>query len=173
MNPFKERIVTTKAITTLLTSVLVASFAGAMISMPQMIQSVNAQSEQGSEHACKELPGATLERGQCIAPATSEFVCDPSSVAGVAATPNDDGTCTTEPTRLPASQVNDFRKACEDIVVDGTHGTFSQVNVPGNPSNKIVTCQFPATETLDCPGDIIPTSEGLCITKPGNRSDEA
>jgi Sec-independent protein secretion pathway component TatC len=47
MNSLKERLVTTKAITTLLTSVLVASFAGTMLSMPQMIQSVNAQSEQG------------------------------------------------------------------------------------------------------------------------------
>jgi hypothetical protein len=170
MNPFKERLVTTKAITTLLTSVLVASFAGTMISMPQMIQSVNAQSEQGSENACKELPGATLERGQCIAPAESELVCDPSSVGGVTATRTGD-TCTAT-TTLPANKVNDFRKACEDIVVDGTHGTFTQANVPKS-GDKIVTCKFPATETFDCPGDIIPTSEGLCITKPGNRSEEA
>ena len=156
----------------LLTSVVIASFAGTMISMPQMIGSANAQSEQGSEHACKELPGATLERGQCIAPAESESVCDPSSVGGVTATLNDGTQTCTATTTLPASQVNDFRKACEDIVVDGTQGTFSQVNVPRS-GDKIVTCQFPATEEFACPGDIIPTSEGLCITKPGNRSEEA
>src|SRR5215211_681102 len=147
----------------------------AMMSMPQMIGSANATIEgrgeqgQGAEHACKELPGATLERGQCVAPAESELVCEPSSVSGVTATLSGQ-TCKAGPKQLAANQVNDFKKACEGITVDGEQGVFKQENVPRS-GDKIVTCTFPATEEFTCPNNIEPIN-GQCITKPGDRTEE-
>jgi hypothetical protein len=167
MNPLKERktVITTKTITTLLASVLVASFAGTMISMPQMIQSVNAQSSQGSEHACKELPGATLERGQCTAPAeeTTTFTC--AKVFGNTPTPTGDPkTCTTSTQKPAGTETNAAKAECESA------GGTADVS-GGNP--KTIKCTYPATKTVtfDCPGDIEPIGD-QCITKPGDRTEE-
>jgi hypothetical protein len=150
MNPLKERTATTKAqaITTLfISSALLVGFMG-MISMPQMIGSANAQSSQGSENACKALPGATLERGQCTAPAEESLICE--EVAGQTPTPDASGQCT----------------------VTGSPSAIGPNDCPGDRSvnRGVATCKYAATVVFDCPGDIIPTSEGQCITKPGDRT---
>src|SRR5215211_2300406 len=168
MNRLKVRRteLTTKAITTLLTSVLVASFAGTMLSMPQMIQSVNAQSEQGSENACKELPGATLERGKCEAPAkeTTTFTC--AKVFGNTPTPTGDPkTCTTSTQKPAGTETNTAKAECES-----NGGT---ANVSGD-GTKTITCTYPATKTVTfaCSNPDINPIDGKCITKPGDRSEE-
>jgi hypothetical protein len=156
---------TTRAITTLfIGSTLLLGFM-AMMSMPQMIGSAYAQSERGSERACKELPGATLERGQCEAPAkeTVTFTC--KSVFGQTPTPTGDPkTCTASTRTAPGQETQKAEQEC--TAAGGTPKTTG-----GNP--KTVTCTYPATRTvtLTCPNDIEPI-DGKCITKPGNRSEE-
>jgi hypothetical protein len=166
MNPLKERIVTTKAITTLLTSVLVASVAGTMISMPQMIGSVYAQSERGSENACKELPGSKLEKGECTAPAkeTITFTC--ASVFGKTPTPTGDPkTCTASTTAAAGTETNAKKAECESA--------GGKAETSGG-STKTITCTYPATRTvtLACSNPDIKPIDGICITKPGDRSEE-
>jgi hypothetical protein len=71
-------ISTIRTNTTLLTFVLLAAiFAGitTMINLPQTIGLANAQSQQGSQHACPT--GFTLSQGQCTAPVT--LTCQPFS----------------------------------------------------------------------------------------------
>lgn len=169
MNPLKERTeLTTKTITTLLTSVLVASVAGIMISMPQMIGSVYAQSERGSENACKELPGATLERGKCTAPAqeTRIATCDP--LFGQTPTPSSSDKCTASKTQKAGTETNAAEAACKAMP-----GGSAKTENTGTPGEKRVTCTYDAkiTTTFTCPNDIKPTGE-LCITKPGDRTEE-
>jgi hypothetical protein len=81
-----NNIKTTNTTTILLALVLsVASFAGTIISMPQMIGSANAQSTQGSSQACPA--GFTLQQGKCTHPA----VCPPAAGFSASAT---NGICT-------------------------------------------------------------------------------
>lgn len=166
MNPLKERrtVTTTKAITTLFigSALLVVGFMG-MMSMPQMIVPAQAQS-QGAENACKELQGLEnlrLERGKCIADAeeTVTFTCDPSTLAGIPVTRSGSTCSATGATNVITGGVCD--------AVEGDR------SVSGGRDPQ-ATCTFDATETvtLTCPGDIEPTNEGECITKPGDRSEE-
>jgi hypothetical protein len=84
-----------------------------------------------------------LERGQCIAPAESEFVCKPSSVGGVTATLTG-GACKTSPTTVSGDDAAKFKKECENIVVKGVKGIATVTNVPQS-GDKTVTCTLPAT----------------------------
>jgi hypothetical protein len=52
-------------INTLLLAFVIASFAGTMISIPLMIGSAKAQSEQGLEHACPPKGTETFSHGEC------------------------------------------------------------------------------------------------------------
>jgi hypothetical protein len=164
MNPLKDRTaLTTKAITTLLASVLVASFAGTMLSMPQIIQSVNAQSEQGSENACNGR--GELKQGRCAEPATETTTFTCKEVFGQTPTPTGEPkTCTASTQKAAGTETNTAKAECES-----KGGTAT---VTGGQT-KTITCKYPATETttFTCPGDIEPTPEThLCLTKPGNRT---
>jgi hypothetical protein len=165
MNPLKERTaLTTKAITTLLASVLVASFAGTMLSMPQMIQSVNAQSEQGSENACKGR--GELENGRCTEPATVTRTVTCKEVFGQTPTPTAEDKCVAT-TSVAANQVNTAKETCTNA-----GGTPETPTTPG-PLKRVV-CTYDATVTtkVTCPNDITPTPgpNPECLTKPGNRT---
>src|SRR6266487_1717697 len=143
-------IKTTKTTTALLSLALVASFAGTMISIPQMIGSANGQSK-----ACPD--GTRPVQGQCVtttsAPATE--TC-PSTVTGpsftVPVTGPRGGKCTAT---LIAQSLSNFRFFCEQDL----GGTFN---------NGAHTCTFQAT--LSCPngGELIGDQ---CVTttttKPG------
>jgi hypothetical protein len=155
-------------------SVLLVGLMG-MISMPQMIGSANATIEergergQGAENACKELPGATLERGQCTAPAkeTTIKTCDP--LFGQTPTPSSSGKCTASSTQAAGRDTNAAEAACKAMP-----GGSAQTENAG-PGQKKVTCTYDAktTTTFTCPNDIKPTPEThLCITKPGDRTEE-
>ena len=133
--------------------------------MPQMIQSVNAQSEQGSENACK-VEGFTLERGKCEAPAkeTTTFTC--ASVFGNTPTPTGDPkTCTTSTQKPAGTQTNAAIAECES--------KGGKADVSGGMT-KTITCTYPATKTvtLACSNPDIKPIDGKCITKPGDRSEE-
>ncbi|MDQ3836105.1 MAG: hypothetical protein M3270_04130, partial [Thermoproteota archaeon] len=156
------------AITTLFISgALLAGFM-AMMGSPQMIVPAQAQSAQGSENACKELPGATLERGRCTAPAdeTTITTCDP--FFGQIPTPSGDK-CTASSTQKAGTETNNAIAACQ--AMPGGSATIANT---GRPSEKIVTCTYDATVTIvyTCPNDIVPTDDHLCITKPGDRTEE-
>jgi len=143
--------------------------------MPQMIGSANATIEergergQGAENACKELPGATLERGQCTAPATETRVVTCDTVFGQTPTPSSSDTCTAKTTTTAGTATNAAKATCRSL--EG--GIASDVPKPPG-SNREVTCTYDATitTTFTCPNDIKPTDEGLCITKPGDRTEE-
>ena len=150
MKLLKEKTeATTRAITTLfIGSALLVGFM-AMMSMPQMIGSANAVSEQGSAHACK-IEGFTLSQGQCTAEPKQTVTCE--TIGGVTPTPSGT-TCT-------AVSKDIKEPACKAL-----EGSFK--GLPGG--NK--QCVFPATVTITCPGGVTPTEEGECIIKPGNRAD--
>ena len=145
----------------LLTSALLilSSIAAAqqLIIMPQiMIVSVNAQSEEASEHACP-VPGYTLSRGECTAEPIIKFECKPSSLGGVTAVLTNDQ-CTV---RAGISDIQE--NECNEL--GGVFSTFEHKKPPTSE------CIFPATETPSCPGDVVPTEQGECITRPGLGND--
>jgi hypothetical protein len=156
MNPLKGTLA--KRRTLFIGSILLVGLM-AMISMPQMIGSANAQSEEASERACP-VPGYTLSKGECTAePTTTELTCDPSSVAGI-------------PVEQSGSRCGVF--GSPSVITQGVcneieGGMFSIISQPGAPLRAL--CEFPATETPICPGDVVPTEEGECITKPGRGND--
>jgi hypothetical protein len=155
-------------------SVLLTGFM-VMISMSQMIGLANATIEergergQGAENACKELPGATLERGQCTAPATETRVVTCETVFGQTPTPSSSDTCEAKTTTTAGTATNAAKATCASL--EG--GVASDRNAPGQPGKKEVTCTYDATitTTFTCPNDIKPI-DGQCITKPGDRTEE-
>jgi hypothetical protein len=169
MNPIKG---TTAKRTLFIGGVLLVGLM-AMISMPKMIGSANATIEergeqgQGAEHACKELPGATLERGQCEAPAkeTTIKTCEP--LFGQTPTPSADNKCTASSTQSAGTATNAAEAACKAMP-----GGSAQTQNAG-PGQKKVTCTYDAkiTTIFTCPNDIEPI-DGKCITKPGDRTEE-
>jgi hypothetical protein len=160
MNPLKGTGAKKGSITLFIGStllVVVVGFMG-MVSMPQMIVSVNAQSERASERACP-VPGFTLSRGECTAEPITKLTCEPSSVAGETARVLPDSELCRATTTFEST--GPFVNACTNIV--GSHN---------RPIPTGFECTFPATETITCPGDITPTEEGECITKPGRGNDD-
>src|ERR671919_649423 len=139
------------------TTLIIAVFA--LISMPQMIVSANAQSVRASEHACS-VPGYTLIKGECTPEPITEFECKPSSLYGVTAART--GTiCTVQGT---LSDIEQQQNECEEI-----GGRFEAILGKKPPA---AICTFPATEIgITCPGGVPPTEEGECITKPGRGND--
>jgi hypothetical protein len=121
-----------------------------MISMPQMIGPVYAQSDRASERACP-VEGYTLSQGECTAdPIIQESKCEPSTLNGV-----------------PVRQVGD---TCTATARPGqiTQEVCDSVNGMLTRDPKSVTCTFDATPTtITCPGGVPPTEERECITKPG------
>jgi len=109
----------------LLTSALLilSSIAAAqqLIIMPQMIVSVNAQSEEASEHACP-VPGYTLSRGECTAEPIIKFECKPSSLGGMTAVLTNDQ-CTV---RAGISDIQE--NECNEL--GGVFSTFEHRNPP-------------------------------------------
>ena len=165
--PKEETEATTRAITTLfIGSALLLGFM-AMMTTPQMIGSAYAASEQGSEHACKELPGATLERGQCEAPAIEKTTFTCKEVFGQTPTPSADNTCTASKT-VKASDVKAAENECK-----AAGGTPKPPENAG-PGEKKVTCTYPATKTttFTCSNPEIQPVNKICTTKPGDRSEE-
>ena len=162
MNPLKERTaLTTKAITTLLASVLVASFAGTMLSMPQMIQSVNAQSEEGSENACKGR--GELEKGRCTGPAES-VSCEPTKVGGQDVKPISDTRCQASGTNQQiASECNKLKNEHPELNVVFKPGSGGRPPTPA-------TCTFDVTVICPGGGEPIGLPSLECISKPGNRT---
>ena len=148
----------------------IVAVAGTMISMPQMIGLANAQSEQGSTHACPQ--GFTLSRGRCTAPQPTTFQCIPSTVLGNQAILNFEfptciascsGSCLLDSSGNGAGSA--FLTACNAI--PGSRSSFiPPLHIPGTPA---FLCIFGATSVLgQCPADTT-TSNGQCITKPGSR----
>jgi hypothetical protein len=140
------------------TTLIIAAFA--LISMPQMISPVNAQSERASERACPT--GFTLERGECTAVPITTLVCDPSTVGPSPAIlqPGTELCRAFAPNVDPAGR-QAFIQACNQIP--------GRQLIPGSFGSLV--CQFPATEKITCPGGVIPTEEGECITKPGRGNN--
>lgn len=171
MNPLKGTGAKKGSITifigsTLLVVVVVIGFMG-MVSTPQMIVSVNAQSEEASERACP-VPGYTLSRGECTAePTTTTLTCEPSSVAGIPVQQSGSA-CIAIGLLIVLTE-----EVCDEI--EGS--TFDTIVPPPPrpgappPPPPAGVCEFPATETISCPGDVVPTEEGECITKPGRGND--
>jgi hypothetical protein len=139
------------------TTLIIAAFA--LISMPQMIGSANAQSKEASEHACP-VPGYTLSKGECTAEPTTKFICEPSTVGGVEAILFESEFVTLCEARSTTDELK--REDCTDISEDATY----DVKKP-----DVAVCRFPPTETITCPGGVPPTEEGECITKPGRGND--
>jgi hypothetical protein len=140
------------------TTLIIAAFA--LISMPQMIGLANAQSERASERACPE--GFTLERGECTAVPIRTLTCDPSRVGDRPAdlVPGTELCRAVISPSAPPFAREAFREACNRI-------PDSELREVGGG----LFCIFPATETITCPGGVIPTEEGECITKPGRGND--
>jgi hypothetical protein len=112
--------------------------------------SVNAQSEEASEHACP-VPGFTLSKGECTAEPIINFECKPPSLGDRTAVLSGT-TCTV------TGKSSDFnQEECEEI-----GGQFS-LSGEGH--------RLTATKIITCPGDVPPTDEGECITKPGRGND--
>ena len=65
---------------TFLVALAAVLVAGTVTSMSQTIGLANAQSQQGSVHACPQ--GFTLSQGLCTAPQPTTFQRSPNSVAG-------------------------------------------------------------------------------------------
>jgi hypothetical protein len=164
----------TKAIRSLLIySSLIAGFMATIMSMPQMIGSVYAQSANASENACP-VPGYTLSKGQCTAAPITQFTCEPSTLAGV-------------PVQQSGSRcvVAGPESVINEGVCDGIEGstfnviapppppppTFPPGPPPPPPLPPTGVCEFPATETISCPGGVVPTEGGKCITKPGQGNN--
>jgi hypothetical protein len=142
---------------------IIAGFA--LISMPQMIGSANAQSERASERACP-VPGFTLSKGECTAEPTTKLICEPSDVGGVTANVVPGSELCRATTTSASIGIGFFAHFCsliENSVLDVSGSG------PGTP--RTLECTFPATETITCPGDVPPTKEGECITKPGQGND--
>jgi hypothetical protein len=152
---------TTKAIRTLFIgcALLAVGFMG-IVSSPQIIFiSVNAQSEEGSEHACP-VPGYTLTKGRCTAEPIPELECIPSSVGGVTVQLKDNKCVAGAPAENEA-----FVDDCNDI--EGS--TLVITEGRGGP---VATCTFDPTQTgITCPGGVTPTDQGECITNPGQGNN--
>ncbi len=129
---------------------MIAAFA--LISMPQMIVSANAQSERASERACP-VPGYTLSKGECTTEPALKDECKP--FGGVTPVPSG-STCR-------VTVLETMRDECEKI-----GGLFEIIFGKKPPQG---TCEYTATETITCPGGVFPTEEGECITKPGRGND--
>ena len=123
---------------------------GAMY-MPQTIGSVNAQSQQGSAHACPT--GFTLSHGRCIAPVS--FGC-PTGTGFIFSLNGTKCNAAINTPFMTRAQV--LKDAC--VALGGT----SSVADLGPGAGFRVTCSIPAIAT--CPGGITPTG-GQCITRPG------
>jgi hypothetical protein len=135
-------------------TLIIAAFA--LISMPQIIVSANAQSVRASERACPVL-GFTLSKGECIAEPIINFECKPPSLGDRTAVLSGT-TCTV------TGKSSDFnQKECEEI-----GGQFS---LSGEGHKETARCIFVATKIITCPGDVPTTDEGECITKPGRGND--
>jgi hypothetical protein len=122
--------------------------------------------EEASELTCP-VPGFTLSKGECTAEPTITATCDPSSVADIPVQ-RSDSTCVVVGPLFVISEE----------VCDGIEGSTFNIRVlpppppmppfpPPPPPPPLGVCTFPATETISCPGDVTPTEEGECITKPG------
>jgi hypothetical protein len=140
--------------------IIVAAFA--LISMPQMIGSANAQSERASEHACP-VPGYTLSKGECTAEPTTKLICEPSTVGSVEAILFESEFVNLCEARSTTDELK--REDCTDISEDATY------DVKKGGEGDVAICRFPPTETITCPGGVPPTGEGECITKPGRGND--
>src|ERR671918_273026 len=135
------------------TTFIIAAFA--LISMPQMISPVNAQSDRASERACP-VPRFTLERGECVAePITRPGTC-PSTVEGFPVRPIGPTTCI-----LIGPESAITSEFCDELE--------GERNVP--PFSMVATCTFTVTDEISCPGGVPPTEEEECITKPGEGND--
>jgi hypothetical protein len=158
----KTGAITTTAIRPLFIgcAVVAVGFLG-MISVPQMlISSINAQTEEGSEHACP-VPSYTLSRGgQCTAESVPVFECIPSSLGGVTVGFKDN-TCVA----TTSAENEAFASACNNI--EGSSLVISE-----GKAGPIATCRFPPTQTgITCPGGVPLTEQGECITKPGQGNN--
>jgi hypothetical protein len=161
LNSLKEGKIgaSSKAITTLfICASLIVGFMS-VLSMPQMIGPVYALCERASERA-SPVEGYTLERGECTADPITNLECNPSSLYGVTVVRT--GTTCTVQGRV--SNIEEQQNQCEEI----QGGLFEAVLGKKPPT---VICTFQATETIACPGGIIPTEEGECITRPGQGNN--
>src|SRR6266487_4125138 len=138
---------TTKTTTALLPLVLVASFAGAMISMPQMIGSVKAQFPQ-----CPHSPYNTFKSGSngglgaICEDSAPTLRCQPSQVdSGSTATPDDNGICTSTLTYTSDMQRDAFASACSSVSGSQFHDT------PSGGGAGTAICQYLATQTCHTP----------------------
>jgi hypothetical protein len=158
VNEKAVRIVTQMKSTNIVIAAFLIIAAFALISMPQMIVSADAQSEEASEHACP-VPDYTLSKGECTAEPIIKYECIPSSLDGVRAELSGT-TCT-----ITADFASDIDESdCESEPIGGQFTIFKKLGT--------VTCTFDATEIgITCPGDVPPTEEGECITKPGRGND--
>jgi hypothetical protein len=122
------------------------------------------------DDACP-VAGYTLSRGECTAEPTTTLTCEPSSVADIPVR-RFDSTCEVAgPLPVITEEV------CDEI----EESTFTAIIPPPPiprpplpplpPLPPVGVCTFPATETISCPGDVVPTEEGECITKPGRGND--
>jgi hypothetical protein len=136
-----------KSTNIVIASTLIIVTAFALISMPQMIVSVNAQSERASERACP-LPGYTLSKGECTAEPTTKLICEPSTVGGVEAILFESEFVTFCEARSTTDELK--KEDCTDISEDATY----DVKKP-----DVAVCRFPPTETITCPGGVPPTEE--------------
>jgi hypothetical protein len=127
-------------------------------------------SEEASKLTCP-VPGFKLSEGECTAEPTITATCDPSSVADLPVQQEGSQCVVAGPTFIISKGV------CDEI--EG--GTFNLIVFPPQPPMPplppppppppLGVCTFPATETISCPGDVAPTEEGECITKPGRGND--
>jgi hypothetical protein len=142
-----RRFPTSIVITSILLVALLTGTTTTMTNMPLTIGSTNAQSQEGSEHACPT--GYTLSQGRCNAEPIRALRC-----ANIGVTPIQIGTdCfVVGPSKVITSQ------ACSSV------GGTNYGLVPSTPN---AFCEYQAFILVTtCPGGITPTS-GQCITKPG------
>jgi hypothetical protein len=149
-----------KATTTFLTLMLIASFAGTVIGAQPMVGSAVAQGEQSSENACRDIPGATLVRGECTTPAVQgQPTCNPQTVVGVQPTIIGNK-CTVSQYFYPYQQddYSAFKDACRAISDSYTEYD----DFPG-----FTLCYYPTTPgELTCPtgGELVGNQ---CVSRPG------
>jgi hypothetical protein len=165
MNPLKEKriVISPKVITTLfIGTALLVGFMGMSPSFTQSAMAQQGPPEDRPENP--QCPEGTIgfERGQCELEPEITFVCATFDEGGPnAQTPtpvNRQCTVTGNPNQVSPGE-------CSEV------GGTRTVSGGGRGNPPTATCRYPADEVIDCPGDIVPTEEGQCFTRPGRGND--